>query len=40
MVSGLSDKSLNNLIEGQSGEIWVAIFNVFVQGGTKKFLTI
>ena len=28
MVSGLSDKSLNNLIEGQSGKIWVAIFNV------------
>lgn len=39
MVSGLSDKSLNNLIEGQSGKIWVAIFNVKSTGCHKNILT-
>ena len=38
MVSGLSDKSLNNLIEGQSGEIWVAIFNVLYRVAQKNAL--
>ena len=39
MVSGSSDKSLNNLIEGQSGKIWVAIFNVYSTGYHKNILT-